>query len=168
MQNNKKANPIFASRFDSLIKEYAPKKDGTANYELFTRKYIDFSGEQKTSQWIRNMVKGKQKITIDTANVIGNMLNINPEYLYLESVQYKTPNEKFINELKNQAETDICFERLLRSMGYTIIEKETNDVLTEDKTVVDTLTFKHDLSEREYESIKKEILDFINFKFERS
>ena len=167
MENEKKTNIIFASRFDGLIKEVAPKKDGTANYELFTRKYNEFSGEQKTSQWIRNMVKGKQKITVDTANILGDMLNIDPEYLYIESVQYKTPSEKFIKEMNSQAETDICFDRLLKAMGYKIIEKETEDILSTDRTVIDTLTFKHNLNEKEYEDIKKEILDFINFKFER-
>lgn len=167
MENCKKANLIFAYRFDSLIKEFAPKKDGTANYELFTRKYIEFSGEQKTSQWIRNMAKGKQKITVDTANIIGDMLKIDPAYLYLESVQYKTPGEQFVNEMERLAETDICFDRLLKAMGYKIIEKETDDILTTDRTVIDTFTFKHNLSDKEYESIKKEILDFINFKFER-
>ena len=168
MENEKKANPIFASRFDKLIKEVAPKKDGNANYELFTRKYMEFSGEQKTSQWIRNMAKCKQKITVETAYVIGKMLNINPEYLYLESVQYKTPGEQFINEIKNRTEIEFAFIGLLRAMGYKIIEKENeDDPLLTDRTIIDTLTFKHNLSDQDFENIKKEILDFIDFKFER-
>lgn len=76
-----------------------------------------------TEQHISNIVKGKCKLTTDTARALSKVLDVRMEYLLCED-NYKTDFEESLLSMKNHGEVTDCLCKILDCKGYSFYQDE--------------------------------------------
>lgn len=76
-----------------------------------------------TEQHISNIVKGKCKLTTDTARALSKVLDVRMEYLLYED-DYETDSDEFVLSLKKREEITRCLCKILDYKGYSFYHDE--------------------------------------------
>lgn len=119
-----------------------------------------------TPQYISYLLNGIKPIQKDCAQTLAKVLNVRFEYLLCYD-DYKTERERKLHRFDSDVEQSVKFEELLLCLGYKIKIFETDDLLNDSIIITDDLSFEHQLTEKEFDNLKKEIFDFIEFKIEK-
>ena len=79
-----------------------------------------------TEQHISNIVKGKCKLTTDTARALSRVLDVRMEYLLYED-DYETDSDEFVLSVKKHGEITRCLCKILDYKGYSFYHDETTE-----------------------------------------
>lgn len=109
--NQEELNIICGERLRKCIEEKNMKQKDVAAAAHFTEQHIS------------NIVKGKCKLTTDTARALADVLGVRMEYLLCED-DYKTKLDYYLSSMKNMKEIDNCLCKILDCKGYSLHHDE--------------------------------------------
>jgi len=109
--NQEELNIICWERLRKCIEEKNMKQKDVAAAAHFTEQHIS------------NIVKGKCKLTTDTARALADVLGVRMEYLLCED-DYKTKLDYYLSSMKNMKEIDNCLCKILDCKGYSLHHDE--------------------------------------------
>lgn len=87
-----------------------------------------------TEQHISNIVKGKCKLTTDTARTLSKVLGVRIEYLLCED-DYKTKFDYYLSNMKNMEQIANCLCRILDCKGYSLHHDKYTEAAKPFKTI---------------------------------
>lgn len=128
--NQEELNMICGERLRKCIEEKGMKQKDVAAAAHFTEQHIS------------NIVKGKCKLTTDTARSLSKVLGVRIEYLLCED-DYKTKFDYHLSSMKNMEEITNCLCKILDCKGYSLHHDEYTEsakpykVITIDSTEIE-------------------------------
>lgn len=128
--NQEELNIICGERLRKCIEKRNMKQKDVAAAAHFTEQHIS------------NIVKGKCKLTTDTARALSKVLKTRIEYLLCED-DYETDSDEFILSLKKREEISDCLYKILDCKGYSFYHDEYTEnakpykVITIDSTEIE-------------------------------
>ena len=109
--NQEELNIICGERLRKCIEEKNMKQKDVAAAAHFTEQHIS------------NIVKGKCKLTTDTARALADVLGVRMEYMLCQD-DYKTKLDYYLSSMKNMKEIDNCLCKILDCKGYSLHHDE--------------------------------------------
>lgn len=134
--NQEELNIICGERLRKCIEEKNMKQKDVAAAAHFTEQHIS------------NIVKGKCKLTTDTARALADVLGVRMEYLLCED-DYKTKLDYYLSSMKNMKEIDNCLCKILDCKGYSLHHDEYTENEKPYKVIVIDSTEIEDAPENE-------------------
>lgn len=126
----KKLNILCGERLRKCIEKRKMKQKDVATAAHFTEQHIS------------KIVKGKCKLTTDTARALSKVLDVRMEYLLYED-DYETDSDEFLLSLKKHGEITSCLCKILDRKGYSFYHDEYTEsakpykVITIDSTEIE-------------------------------
>lgn len=146
--NQEELNIIRGERLRKYIEEKNMKQKDVAVAAHFTEQHIS------------NIVKGKCKLTTDTARALSKVLDVRIEYLLCED-DYKTKSDYYLSSMKNMKEITNCLCKILDCKGYSLHHDNYTEAAKPYKTIT---LFSNEIDGKSGNSLN----DLINKKLELS
>lgn len=146
-------NNISSKRFKEEIKRFGTQENFAESANI-------------SIQLLNGILNKKKSLTEEKLLLFSEILKVRPEYL-IGRDDFRTTRDKILNEMNKPGEISETYKDLLIKLGYGLSYKETDDYLNPDVIITDQMSFKHTLSEEDFDKVMNEIFEFIEFKIER-
>ena len=137
-------NKLVGERLRKCIKEKNIKQSELASLSNFTEQHIS------------KLVKGKSKLTTETARILARILEVRIEYLLYED-DFKTEFDRFSLYLKNIEDIHVNICNLLESKGYRLVNDDYINSCEPFKII--SLSYPHEIKGKTAQEIQENIND---------